>query len=65
MQPNAPRTASSSKRAAPATAPPLSRSAVRAAEENKLYRRQRESLERRSILRGLILLAIVVFFLAS
>lgn len=48
------------QRAKPPVPPPLSREAARAEEERGIYRREREGVERRSVLRGLILLAAIV-----
>jgi hypothetical protein len=47
-------------RAAPATSPEPTRGLKRKREEFRLYREGREAVERRSMVRGLILLAVVV-----
>lgn len=52
------------KPAGPAEPPPLSRPALGAAEEQRAYVREREMFERRSMLRGLILLALLVIVFA-
>ena len=50
----------SEQRAAPPQRPPLTPEFLRERAEYERYRRQRETIERRSMLRGLILLAAVV-----
>jgi hypothetical protein len=52
----APRT----RRADPPRIPPSTRSLDRAAQDKQIYLRKREGLESRSIVRGLILLALLV-----
>jgi hypothetical protein len=47
-------------RAQPPRAPQLPASAQRSLEEAAIYRREREGVERQSVLRGLLLLAILV-----
>ncbi len=48
------------QRAAPPQRPPLTPEFLRERAEYEQYRRQREAIERRSMVRGLILLAVVV-----
>jgi hypothetical protein len=50
----------SEQRAAPPERPPLTPEFLRERAEYERYRRQRETIERRSMVRGLILLAVVV-----
>jgi hypothetical protein len=52
-------------RAAPASAPELPRSAAEDKAEHGMYVRSREAAERRSVLRGLILLAVLVVVFAA
>ena len=52
------------KGAGPPVAPSLSRAELRAAQDQATYRQRREVLERRSVLRGLILLAVLIVLFA-
>ena len=48
------------RRAEPPRIPPATRALERASEERKTYLRSREGLESRSVVRGLILLALLI-----
>lgn len=61
---NGQRTAAEVKPAGRPVPPSLSRAALRAEGERKEYGRGRELLERRSVMRGLILLAILIIVFA-
>lgn len=52
------------ERASPPVPPSLPRAALRVAEDRESYRQEREILERRSVLRGLILLVVLILVFA-